>query len=96
MKLLCDVRKADWRAEITVLLYLAGVTPAFPPRWRAVSLLARPSPHPLARPPYRRDSAICAGSPPLCRRSGRVTVTGRGHGDRLKLACACTLLLQLL
>jgi hypothetical protein len=31
MKLLCDVRKADWRAEITVLLYLAGVTPAFLP-----------------------------------------------------------------
>jgi hypothetical protein len=88
MKLLCDVRKADWRAEITVLLYLAGVTPACPPRWRVVPLLARPSPHLLARPPYLRDSAICAGPPPLCRRSGRVTVTGRGHGDRLKLACA--------
>jgi hypothetical protein len=88
MKLLCDVRKADWRAEITVLLYLVGVTLACPPRWRVVPLLARPSPHLLARPPYLRDSAICAGPPPLCRRSGRVTVTGQGHGDQLKLACA--------
>jgi hypothetical protein len=88
MKLLCDVRKADWRAEITVLLYLAGVTPACPPRWGALPLLARPSPHLLARPPYRRDSAIFARSRPLCRRRRRVTLTGRGHSDRLKLACA--------
>ena len=88
MKLLPDVRKADWRLKITVLHSLPGGHPNVPPRWRAVPLLARPSPHLLARPPYRRDSAICAGSLPLCRRSGRVTVTGRGHGDRLKLACA--------
>jgi hypothetical protein len=55
MKLLCDVRKADWRAEITVLLYLARVTAAFLPD-------GAPSPCWLAPPPTCWHARLTAGT----------------------------------